>query len=134
MPIVLDASVLAEVLLLSPRGARTAEHIRMKQPDLHLPHLADVETASVLRGLARGGIVGDDRAQAALIDLRDFPAKRWPATSFLERIWMLRENATAYDSAYIALAEALDAEFVTADAKLVRGVERIAQCRITLVQ
>lgn len=133
MSTVLDASTLADILLFTPRGQRAAVSIHPTASDFHLPHLADIETASVLRNLARGGLVAPDRAATALIDLRDFPAKRWPATSFFERIWELRENATTYDACYLALAEELDAKFVTADAKLARGVAHIARCPIVLI-
>lgn len=51
-------------------------------------------------------------------DLADFPLTRYPHDLFLLRIWELRHNVTAYDAAYIALAEALDAPLLTRDAKL----------------
>jgi predicted nucleic acid-binding protein len=133
MPAVLDASVLADILVFSPRGQRASELIHATAPDLHLPHLADIETTSVLRNLLRAGILSADRAEAALADLRDFPAKRWPAPSFLERVWELRDNATPYDAVYVALAEVLDAEFITADVKLARGLTGMARCRVVLV-
>lgn len=131
---VLDASVLVELLILSPLGQRAAARLRTVDGDLHVPHLADIETVSVFRGLVAGGVITADRASAALIDLRDFPARRWPAHMLFERIWLLRENVTAYDATYIALAEALGARLITADRKLARGAEPVARCPIELVE
>jgi len=133
MTTVLDASILAEILVLSPIGERVEPKIRDAAGWLHLPHLADIETASVLRGLALGGILSAERAGQALEDLHKFPAKRWPSTVLFDRIWSLRENVTAYDANYIALAERLDAEFITADGKLARALVGVAQCEVTVV-
>ncbi len=133
MTVVLDASVLAELLILSPLGARAAPLVRDAGGELHVPHLADIETTSVLRGLVLGGHLTPERATHALTDLRDFPAKRWPATMLFERVWELRSRITAYDANYVALAEALDAEFITADAKLARALDNIARCDIVLI-
>jgi predicted nucleic acid-binding protein len=132
--VVLDASVLVELLTLSPLGQRAVERIRGSAGDLHLPHLADIETVSVMRGLVAGGVVTAERAAQVLVDLRDFPARRWPAHMLFERIWMLRANATAYDATYVALAETLNARFVTADRRLAHGVQGIAMCEIELVE
>lgn len=133
MTLVLDASVLVELLLSSERGEQAIPYLRKSEGRMHIPHLADIETASVLRGLTLGGAVAVQRASAALADLPDFPAKRWPTTVFLERIWELRENVTAYDANYIALAESLDAELLTSDAKLAGAAEGVARCEITLL-
>lgn len=58
------------------------------------------------------------RAQQALSDLADLPISRYPHDLFLFRIWQLRQNLTAYDAAYVALAEALSAPLLTRDARL----------------
>lgn len=133
MRIVFDASALVELLLLSPIGEQAAPFVRAASGDIHLPHLADNESVSVLRGLALAGTLEPGRAAGALIDLRDFPAQRWRADALFERMWELRENVTAYDATYVALAEALDAVFVTADAKLARAVDGLAMCKVVLV-
>ncbi|MFT4211562.1 MAG: type II toxin-antitoxin system VapC family toxin [Microbacterium sp.] len=127
----LDASVLVELLLGSSRSESAVEAI--SDADLHLPHLADVEVASVLRGLARVGTLSSDRAVGALVDLRDFPASRWPSIGLFERMWSLRDTVRAYDATYVALSEALDATLVTADAKLARGVAGVARCPVVTV-
>ncbi|MFT3887668.1 MAG: type II toxin-antitoxin system VapC family toxin [Arachnia sp.] len=133
MSVVLDASIVAELLVLSPLGERAAPLVRAAGGDVHVPHLLDVEVMSVLRGLVLGGILTDARATHALTDLRDFPARRWPATVFFERIWELRSTVTAYDANYVALAEALDADLITSDARLARALKGVARCGITLV-
>ncbi len=133
MTLVLDASVLVELLLLSAKGRSAVPRVRAAEGDIHLPHLADIEAASVLRGLVLGGQLGADRAAAALADVQDFPATRWPADVLFERVWELRSNLTAYDANYVALAETLDAELLTADARLLRGAEGMARCPVVLV-
>ncbi len=116
--IVVDASAVIEVLLGTPAATRVAERLFDGGETLHAPHLLDVETAQVLRRYALAGALGAERGVEALEDLADFPITRYPHQPFLFRIWELRNNVTAYDAAYIALAEALDATLVTRDAKL----------------
>ncbi|MBD3940259.1 type II toxin-antitoxin system VapC family toxin [Microbacterium sp. NEAU-LLC] len=119
---------------MSPRGQRAVDAVAVSAGDLHVPHLADVETLSVVRGLVAGSILTPDRGAQALVDLRDFPARRWPADMLFERIWDLRHVATAYDATYVALAEALGAQLITADEKLARGVRDATDCEILLVR
>ncbi|HEY4752083.1 MAG TPA: type II toxin-antitoxin system VapC family toxin [Candidatus Limnocylindrales bacterium] len=133
MTLVLDASVLSEYLVGSPAGHRVAAMLSGDPDDLHIPHLAVVETASALRRWVRGGHTTSALAEAALHDLTDFPATRWPAEPFLPRIWELRDSLTAYDATYVALAESLDATLVTSDARLARGAEGRTRCRIIVV-
>lgn len=121
MTAVLDASALAELVMNTPRAAAIDERLAGHAGDLHLPHLAVVETASVLRGWARSDQITASRAAAALEDLALFPARRWAVDDLLPRIWSLRDNLSTYDATYLALAESLDATLVTCDARLHRG-------------
>ena len=134
MTAVIDASVLVELLTMSPLGQRAVAEVRASVGALHLPHLADVETLSVVRGLVAGGVLTAERGAQALVDLRDFPAQRWPAHMLFERMWELRQNATAYDATYVALAEALGARLITADQKLARGVRGVAGCEVVVIR
>jgi predicted nucleic acid-binding protein len=59
-----------------------------------------------------------ERGAQALSDLADLPLRRYAHDFLLPRIWELRSNVTAYDAAYLALAEALDAPLLTRDAGL----------------
>jgi len=133
MALVLDASVIAEYLLGSELGRSAATMLGRYAGELHIPHLAVIETASVLRAWARKGEIGLQRIDAALSDLQDFPARRWPGDFLLARIWELRGNVTAYDGCYVALSEFLEASLLTADSRLRRGIEGSARCPVIVL-
>ena len=116
--IVLDASAMLEQLLNTPKGQQVQEKYLVEGESFHVPHLLDLEVAQVLRRYSRHHILTDQRAAQALGDFLDFPLTRYPHDLLLSRIWELRDNFTAYDAAYIALAEALSVPLVTCDAKL----------------
>jgi predicted nucleic acid-binding protein len=119
--IVVDASALLEFLLQTPLGAKVEIRLFGDEEEFHAPHLADVEVTQGLRRLVRAGEVSSDRAAEAIADLADFDLHRHPHLDLLARAWKLRENLTAYDAMYVALAEALDAPIVTCDAPLARA-------------
>lgn len=116
--IVVDASAVIEILLCTP--AAKAVEARMFDPaeTLHAPHLLDVEVAQVIRRYAVGGMIDADRGRVALDDLVDLPVRRYSHAVLLPRVWELRNNFTAYDAVYVALAEALDATLLTRDTRL----------------
>jgi predicted nucleic acid-binding protein len=116
--IVLDASAALEVLLNTPDGRRAADRMFRPGETLHAPHLLDLEVAQVLRRYALAGDISPSRGDRALDDLRDLPLTRYPHDLFLRRIWELRRNITAYDAAYVVLAEVLGATLLTRDAAL----------------
>jgi predicted nucleic acid-binding protein len=117
--IVADASAVIELLL----GRPTAEGLvgqLTDDPTLELaaPHLVDAEVGQVLRRFELRGELDEAAARAALGDLTDLPIVRYPDGPLLARAYDLRHNLTFYDAVYLALAEMLDAPFVTADAAL----------------
>jgi predicted nucleic acid-binding protein len=116
--IVLDASALLELLLVTDKGGEVAERIAAPEETLHAPHLIDLEVAQVLRRYVARRQLDEVRASQALEDLQDLDLNRYPHDVLLDRIWELRHNASAYDAAYLALAEALGAPLLTSDARL----------------
>jgi predicted nucleic acid-binding protein len=116
--IVIDASAMLEFLLQTPLGARAEARLFRGRDEFHAPHLLDVEVTQALRRLVRSGDVTSARAAEALADLADLDLHRHAHVDLLARAWQLRENVTAYDAMYIALAEALDATLITCDAPL----------------
>ena len=85
---------------------------------LHTPHLLDLEVTQVLRRLVREGALSAQRANEAIRDLLDLRITRYPHFVLLPRIWQLRHNFSAYDAAYIVLAEKLGGALVTRDRRL----------------
>lgn len=120
---VLDASAVVELLLGTERGDAVAAAVRERgaESGLHAPDLLDVEVAQVIRRYAAHDVLTDARGAAALELLGQLPVTRHPGRILLPRIWALRENLTAYDAAYIALAEALDVPLLTCDGRLGRS-------------
>ena len=118
---VVDASALLEFLLQTPRGHRVEARLYRDAGDLHVPHLADVEVTQGLRRLVRSGEVSAQRAAEAIEDLADLDLHRHSHVDLLTRAWRTRENITAYDAMYVALAEALDAPMLTCDAPLAKS-------------
>ena len=116
--IVLDASAAVDWLLQTPVGQRIEKRIYSSNQTLHAPHLLDLEVTQVLRRLARQGVVPVHRADEAVRDLLDLRIQRYAHFVLLPRIWQLRNNLSAYDAAYIVLAEKLGAALVTRDARL----------------
>lgn len=111
--IVVDASAVLEVLLQTSVAPKVNSRIFGAGETLHAPHLLDVEIAQVLRRYVLNSVISAERGAEALTDLADLPLTRYPHIVLLARIWQLRHNVTAYDAAYLALAEALDAPLVT---------------------
>ena len=127
--IVVDASALLESLLRTPAAEAIDERLFRAGQTLHAPHLIDVEVAQVVRRYAAVGDIDQERGRAALSDLDDFPLRRYPHGFLLPRMWALRHNLTAYDAAYVALTEALDAPLLTRDRRLAAAA---GQARIEL--
>ena len=119
--IVVDASVLANVVGDDgPDGRRARREVRAAG-DLAAPDLVDVETVAVLRKRWLAGMIADARFSAAVRDLEDIELDRYPALRFMRRAWELRANVTPYETTYVALAEVLGCELWTADQRLAKA-------------
>jgi predicted nucleic acid-binding protein len=116
--IVLDASAAVDLLLQTIAGQRIETRIYSRGESLHAPHLLDLEVAHVMRRFVRENTVSTQRADQAIQDLLDLRLTRYPHFVFLSRIWQLRHNLSAYDAAYVALAEEIGATLLTRDAGL----------------
>lgn len=116
--IVVDASAMVEVLKRTSAGEAVEERLFQRGETLHAPHLLDIEVTHALRRIVRVGDMTAERGRAALSILGRFPLERYSHRLLLPRIWELRGNATAYDAAYVALAEVLRATLVTRDAAM----------------
>jgi predicted nucleic acid-binding protein len=128
--IVVDASALLETLLRTAAAQAVENRLFAPRQTLHAPHLLDVEVAQVIRRYAANGEVDSARGRSALADLADFPLRRYPHDLLLPRMWDLRNNLTAYDAAYVALAEVLDAPLLTRDRRLATAAGHRAQIEL----
>ena len=115
---VLDASAVVEYLLRTPTGDRVEAKVRAEGADLHTPALCDVEVAAALRRGLLAGRLGPQRVAEAVEDYFDLPLTRHGHRRFIERVLELRNNFSAYDATYTALAEQLGAALITADERL----------------
>ena len=119
--IVIDASAVLELLLRTDKGIKVQGRALISKESLHAPQLIDIEVAQTLRRLVHLKEISAARGRQALDDYIALNIKRAEHREFLERVWKLRDSVTAYDAAYVVLAEALDAPLITCDAKLARS-------------
>ena len=124
--IVLDASAAVDWLLQTSAGQSIERRIYSRNETLHAPHLLDLEATQVLRRLSLQRVVSAHRADEAIRDLLDLRVTRYPHLVLLPRIWQLRHNFSAYDAAYVVLAEKLGATLVTRDVRLASVTGHVA--------
>ncbi len=111
-------AAILEVLLSTPAAPSVYGRLSVNGETLHAPHLLDLEILQVLRRYCANGDITPVRAEQAVADYLDLPITQYSHDVFAFRIWELRQNLTAYDGAYVALAEALSAPLITRDRKL----------------
>ena len=116
--IVLDASAAVDWLLQTGAGRRIETRLYAHSESLHAPHLLDLEVSQVLKRLTTEGTLTARRADEAIRDLLDLRLTRYPHSILLTLIWQHRHNLSAYDAAYVTLAETLGATLITRDARL----------------
>lgn len=134
--LVVDASAVAELLLCRPAAERVADHLVGHGFDLHAPQLLDVEVLSAFRRVLASAQTSPARAEEGIADLLDLPIERYPHDALVPRMWQLRENFSAYDATYVALAEVVaeePASLLTADARLARAVNDHTSVPVLLV-
>jgi len=116
--LVIDASAILELLLRTTAATEVEERILSANGNLHAPHLLDIEVAHVLRRYCAAGEMTPHRVREAFVDLKKLTIVRYAHWPFIDRIWELRNNVTAYDAAYLVLAEFLSVPFLTCDGHL----------------
>jgi predicted nucleic acid-binding protein len=129
--VVVDASVIAPALSVDEPLLGDRLRARLEPERLVAPALIDLEVASAWRGQVRAGRLPTRRAEVALADLAGMPLERAPHGPLMPRIWDLRDTLSAYDAAYVALAEAMETVLLTGDARLA-GAPGI-QCEVELL-
>ena len=128
--IVVDASVVIELLLQTADAPRIASAILTGRETLHAPHLMDVEVAQVVRRYALRGEISGEHGREALAILPLLPISRYPHLPLLSRMWQLRDNLTAYDAAYVALAEGLQGRLMNGDGRMAGAAGHTADVRV----
>lgn len=113
--IVVDASAIVDLTAVRRHSALWE---RLREGDLHAPHLIDVELTSALRGLVARGTLTDSEAMRVRADAAAVAVTRYPHELLLDRAWELRHVVSVDDGVYVALAELLTAPLVTCDRRL----------------
>lgn len=120
MTLVVDSGLVVAALVDSGPVGTWADQL-LATDDLVAPHLMPVEVANVLRRAALAGEVSPDTAALAHGDLLSLRVELFAYEPFATRVWELRENVTAYDGWYVALAESLNATLATLDLRLAKA-------------
>jgi len=127
--IVVDASAVLDLLLQTTRAEAIARAALDTGARWHAPQLIDVEILQALRRLVSGAQLTEQRASEVLADFGLLPIVRHGHEALRERIWELRRSLTAYDAAYVSLAEGLGAPLLTCDARFARSHGHRAEIR-----
>ena len=128
--VVTDASALIEYLLRTPKAPVVRATIEDAEVALHVPALCDVEVAAGMRRALLSRRLSEDRAREAILDYLQLPVTRHGHPGLMTRVLQLRANFSAYDATYVALAERLDADLLTADEGLAKAAR--SHTRLTI--
>jgi predicted nucleic acid-binding protein len=128
--IVIDASAAIELILRTDRAGAIAARVFASAQRLHAPHLVDIEVTQTLRRLLLAREMTPSRSEEALEDFVLLAIERHTHRPLLARIWALKASLSAYDAAYVALAEALASPLLTCDEKLARARGHHAQIEL----
>lgn len=118
---VMDASIIVEMVVRTTTGLDAIDLAAAEPTGMHAPHLIDIEVMHTLRRLLRMGELTTRDAEFAVKAFQQLRLARHTQLQLLPRIWELRDSLSAYDAAYVALAEGLDMPLLTCDAKLARA-------------
>ncbi|MEM9705477.1 MAG: type II toxin-antitoxin system VapC family toxin [Pseudomonadota bacterium] len=128
--IVVDASLAFEIMLASQRSDVLSDLLLAKGDVLCAPEIIELELLQTLRRLVYQGSVTEALAAQAIDNLNDLRIERFSHNPLRRRIWSLRHYLTAYDAAYFALAELLEAPLWTLDRKYLSVPGQTAQIEI----
>jgi predicted nucleic acid-binding protein len=123
--LVVDTSAVLEALVARDPAPGLVERLA-QDGDLHAPHLIDTELLHALRRMTTNQTLSDERATDARTDFTELTLVRYPHEPLSDRVWKLRQNLTAYDATFVALAEALATPLITCDARLAGAPEHTA--------
>jgi predicted nucleic acid-binding protein len=127
--LVVDSSAVLEALAARDPAPELVERLA-DDGDLHAPHLIDTEVLHALRRMLRRGQLSGERAHDARTDYADLTLVRYPHEPLNDRVWELRENLTASDATFVALAEALDSPLITCDVRLAAASGHLARIEL----
>ena len=117
--LVVDASVVVD-LLARFRPQPLEELLWASGAVLAAPELIDIEVLNALRNLEQSGAIPSSRSADLPTLMRGLRIRKYRHESLIEGIWVLRDNVTAYDAAYVTLARLLKATLVTRDKRLAK--------------
>jgi predicted nucleic acid-binding protein len=135
--LVADASAVIALLLARPQAERIAAHIADHGYPLHAPHVLDLEVLNALRRVVSSGEASPQRAGEVVHDLLDLDVERYSHQALVRRVWDLRDNFSAYDAAYLALAEDVTeggATLLTSDAHFARATRTHSSIEVMLAE
>ena len=135
--LVADASAVIALLLARPQAVLVAAHIADHGYPLHAPHVFDLEVLNALRRVVSSGEASPQRAGEVVDDLLDLDVERHSHQASVRRVWDLRDNFSAYDAAYLALAEAVTeggATLLTSDARFARAARTHSSIEVMLAE